>query len=143
MLRDCIRGYTCSMKTAISIPDTVYEHAEQLAHRLGKSRSQLYSEAVAEYVARHDPEAMTECFRLYGQHESFSVHDDPYDATMDADALVLVTEWKLYWVPDFERLAEEMRQKVLLDGRNIWSADSAVNQGFVYHAIGRASVTPQ
>ncbi|MDH3605152.1 MAG: ribbon-helix-helix domain-containing protein, partial [Candidatus Tectomicrobia bacterium] len=48
------------MKTAISIPDTVYEHAEQLARRLGKSRSQLYSEAVAEYLARHDPEGMTE-----------------------------------------------------------------------------------
>ncbi|ETX07764.1 MAG: hypothetical protein ETSY2_09360 [Candidatus Entotheonella gemina] len=54
------QGYTCGMKTAISIPDTVYEHAEQLARRLGKSRSQLYSEAVAEYLARHDPEAMTE-----------------------------------------------------------------------------------
>ncbi|WP_089719331.1 hypothetical protein [Candidatus Entotheonella palauensis] len=48
------------MKTAISIPDIIYEHAEQLAQRLGKSRSQLYSEAVAEYIARHDPEAMTE-----------------------------------------------------------------------------------
>lgn len=48
------------MKTTISIPDTVYEHAEQLARRLGKSRSQLYSEAVAEYVVCHDPEAMTE-----------------------------------------------------------------------------------
>ena len=48
------------MKTAISIPDPIYEHAEELARRLGKSRSQLYSEAVAEYVARHDPEAMTD-----------------------------------------------------------------------------------
>lgn len=48
------------MKTAISIPDTVYADADRLAHHLGKSRSQLYTEAVAEYVARHDPEAMTE-----------------------------------------------------------------------------------
>lgn len=47
------------MKTAISIPDTIYEHAERLARRLGKSRSQPYSEAVAEYVARHDLETMT------------------------------------------------------------------------------------
>jgi len=60
LLRDLIGDYTCGMKTAISIPDTIYEHAEQLARRLGKSRSQLYSEAVAEYLARHDPEAMTE-----------------------------------------------------------------------------------
>lgn len=48
------------MKTAVSIPDSVYTSAEQLARRLGKSRSQLYSEAVSEYVTRHDPEAVTE-----------------------------------------------------------------------------------
>ena len=48
------------MKTAISLPDTVFQEAEQLARRLGKSRSRLYREAVAEYVARHEPEAVTE-----------------------------------------------------------------------------------
>lgn len=53
-------GYTFSMKTAISIPDSVYTEAERLAQHLGKSRSQLYSEAVAEYVARHDTEILTE-----------------------------------------------------------------------------------
>lgn len=48
------------MKTAISIPDQVFEEAERLAEKLDKSRSQLYSEAVAEYVSRHDPETITE-----------------------------------------------------------------------------------
>ncbi len=48
------------MKTAISLPDAVFRDAERLARRLKKSRSQLYKEAVAEYVARHDPEAITE-----------------------------------------------------------------------------------
>lgn len=48
------------MKTAISIPDEVYAGAERLARRLRKSRSQLYAEAVAEYVSRHDPDAITE-----------------------------------------------------------------------------------
>jgi metal-responsive CopG/Arc/MetJ family transcriptional regulator len=48
------------MKTAISVPAPVYAEAERLARRLKKSRSQLYSEAVAEYVARHDPKAVTE-----------------------------------------------------------------------------------
>jgi metal-responsive CopG/Arc/MetJ family transcriptional regulator len=47
------------MKTAISIPDRVYGEAERLAKRLKKSRSQLYSEAVAEYVARRDEDQMT------------------------------------------------------------------------------------
>jgi metal-responsive CopG/Arc/MetJ family transcriptional regulator len=48
------------MKTAISIPDRVYARAEKTAKRLGKSRSQLYAEAVAEYVARHDPDETTD-----------------------------------------------------------------------------------
>jgi metal-responsive CopG/Arc/MetJ family transcriptional regulator len=53
-------GYTTGMKTAISIANHVYEDAERLARRTNKSRSQLYTEAVAEYVARHDSEAITE-----------------------------------------------------------------------------------
>ncbi len=48
------------MKTAISVPDGIFKKAERLARRLRKSRSQLYSEAVAEYVLRHDPDAITE-----------------------------------------------------------------------------------
>jgi UDPglucose 6-dehydrogenase len=90
-------------------------------------------------VCAHDPEAMTEVQRLYGNNENFSVHDDLYDATTGADALVLVTEWKLYWVPDFERLGGKMSQKVLVDGRNIWPREAALEHGFTYHAIGRQS----
>lgn len=48
------------MKTAISIPDDIFEEAERLARRLGKSRSELYRDALAEYVARRDPGAVTE-----------------------------------------------------------------------------------
>jgi metal-responsive CopG/Arc/MetJ family transcriptional regulator len=53
-------GYTPGMKTAISIPDKIYRDAERLSRRLKKSRSQVYTEAVTEYIARHDPEAATE-----------------------------------------------------------------------------------
>jgi len=48
------------MKTAVSIPDDVFEGAERLARRTKKSRSQLFSDAVKEYVARHSPEDVTE-----------------------------------------------------------------------------------
>ena len=48
------------MKTAVSLPDAVFRDAERLARRLKKSRSQLYREAVTEYLARHEPEAITE-----------------------------------------------------------------------------------
>ena len=47
------------MKTAISLPDEVFQEADRLARRLKKSRSRLYREAVTEYVARHDPDAVT------------------------------------------------------------------------------------
>ena len=53
-------GYTFGMKTAISLPDHVYWAAERHAKRTRKSRSQLYAEALAEYLARHAPDAVTE-----------------------------------------------------------------------------------
>ena len=90
-------------------------------------------------VRGHDPEARDEAMRLMGHHDGFSVHDNQYDATTGADALVLVTEWKLYWVPDYERLAQEMNQKILIDGRNIWPRDAALEHGFACHGIGRPS----
>ncbi len=52
------------MKTAISVPDHIFQRAERLAKRLKKSRSQLYSEAVAEYTARHDEDEITESWNL-------------------------------------------------------------------------------
>jgi len=53
-------GYTLGMKTAISIPDEVFAEVERLARRLKKSRSELYSHALREYVARHGPDYVTE-----------------------------------------------------------------------------------
>jgi hypothetical protein len=53
-------GYTRSMKTAVSIPDNVFEEAERLANELQTSRSQLYSRALQEFVARHAPDRLTE-----------------------------------------------------------------------------------
>ena len=53
-------GYTSGMKTAVSIPDEVFEKAELLARRMRKSRSQLFANALSEYVARHAPDHVTE-----------------------------------------------------------------------------------
>jgi len=59
------------MKTAISIPDNVYESAEKLANRLGKSRSQLYTQAVSSYVSRYQKEVVTtKLNEIYGRTES-------------------------------------------------------------------------
>jgi antitoxin MazE6 len=66
------------MKTAISVPDRVFHRAEQYARRANKSRSQVYSEAVAEYLARHVPDAITEtmnevCTEIGDQRDDFAV----------------------------------------------------------------------
>ena len=91
-------------------------------------------------IRAHDPEAMEVAMQIYGDEKRFSVHGDQYEAATGADALVLVTEWKLYWIPDYKQLAANMRQKVLVDGRNIWPQDTALSHGFTCHAIGRPSV---
>jgi len=79
------------MKTAISIPDEVYAGAEQLARKLRKSRSQLYAEAVAEYLARHDPEAITEAMNRVC--EQVGAQGDP-GVSAAARRILERTEWK-------------------------------------------------
>lgn len=56
------------MKTAISIPDRIFEEADALARRLGKSRSELYRDAIAEYLARRDPDAVTDALDRVIEH---------------------------------------------------------------------------
>jgi hypothetical protein len=53
-------GYTCGMKTAVSVPDDVFQKAERLARNAGRSRSEVYSTALREYVARHAPDEVTD-----------------------------------------------------------------------------------
>lgn len=78
------------MKTAVSVPDLVFRRAEKLAKRLKKSRSQLYSEALADYVSRHDPAAITAALDdLY-----LSENSHPDRLVSDAAQRVLrSTEW--------------------------------------------------
>src|SRR5690606_6863261 len=81
-------------------------------------------------VHAHDPEAMERAKERYGDKVHF--HDDAYEALAGADALALVTEWRPYQHPNFERIKELMRTPVLLDGRNIWSSYQLDQQGFDY-----------
>lgn len=69
-------GYTRGMKTAVSIPDDVFEKAERLARRMKKSRSELFSRALTEYLARHAPDHVTEamnqvCAEIDGEPDPF------------------------------------------------------------------------
>ncbi|MDW8362826.1 MAG: UDP-glucose/GDP-mannose dehydrogenase family protein [Myxococcales bacterium] len=85
-------------------------------------------------VAAHDPAAMDNARARYG--ERVTLCPDAYDVARDADALVLVTEWREYQNPDFERLASLMRRRLLLDGRNVWSSYGLRAMGFEYDGIG-------
>ncbi len=88
-------------------------------------------------VRAHDPEAAAEANEIFAGRADFETVTDPYAAAKDADALVLITEWKLYWAPDFERLKQDMKQAVIVDGRNIWSPEVVRQRGITYYAIGR------
>jgi UDPglucose 6-dehydrogenase len=88
-------------------------------------------------VVAHDPEARDEALLRFAGREGFTTVDDPYAAAEAADALVLMTEWKQYWAPDFDRLVGSMNQAVMVDGRNIWSPEVVRRRGITYYAIGR------
>jgi len=88
-------------------------------------------------VCAHDPQAGDVARRRFGDESGFTVCDDPYMAAEGADALVLLTEWRQYWAPDYLRLHESMREHVIVDGRNIWSPQRVRQRGFTYYSIGR------
>jgi UDPglucose 6-dehydrogenase len=88
-------------------------------------------------VQAHDPEAMTEARRVLGERAGLSYHDSPDAALAGADALVLVTEWKAYWNPDFQRLANVLGARAVFDGRNIYDPATVEAAGLAYYGIGR------
>ncbi|MGD9835469.1 MAG: UDP-glucose/GDP-mannose dehydrogenase family protein [Piscinibacter sp.] len=98
---------------------------------------------VAELAARgarivaHDPEAMAGARRLFGALPAVHFADTPMQALEGADALVIVTEWKAYRSPDFERMRVLLRQPVVVDGRNLFDPWLMRDAGFEYLPIGR------
>ncbi len=88
-------------------------------------------------VKLHDPKALPKIEQLYGKHKQLILCDDQYDAAIDVDALMLVTEWKQYWNPNFKALKKSMRRPLILDGRNIYNPYYVKELGFEYIGIGR------
>ncbi|MFP4263508.1 MAG: nucleotide sugar dehydrogenase [Halomonas sp.] len=89
-------------------------------------------------VRLHDPAALPALRQEVGEHPLLSTFDgDPLEACRDADALMLVTEWKAYWNPDWAYLAEALSERLVLDGRNIYDPAWVAAQGLTYRGIGR------
>ncbi|HUF50816.1 MAG TPA: UDP-glucose/GDP-mannose dehydrogenase family protein [Longimicrobiales bacterium] len=89
-------------------------------------------------VYAHDPEALAAARAVFDQRIHYV--DTNYDAVRDADALVIITEWKQYRVPDFTRMRRLMRQPVIFDGRNLFDPARMQELGFDYASIGRPPV---
>lgn len=86
-------------------------------------------------IKAYDPAAMTETKKLLGTTIGYAA--DPYEALSGADAMVLMTEWSEFHLPDFLKMAEVMNGKVIFDGRNIFDPAEIRRNGFEYFGIGR------
>lgn len=87
------------------------------------------------HVRAFDPVAIQECKRRIGDTVYYA--SDVYDTVLDADALILVTEWKEFRMPNWKVIKKVMNHPAVFDGRNIFDADDVQENGFVYHCIGK------
>ncbi len=85
-------------------------------------------------VKVYDPVAMDECRRRLGNSVQYAA--DMYDAVLDADALLLLTEWKQFRLPSWKVIAKSMKRPLVIDGRNIYDAEELRQLGFEYSCIG-------
>ncbi len=92
-------------------------------------------------ISAFDPEAMENVKKTMGEVIHYA--NDPYDTLQDADALLIATEWALFRTPDFERMKNLMKGKVIFDGRNLYDLQRMSEMGFYYNSMGREVVSPQ
>ncbi|HNY30624.1 MAG TPA: UDP-glucose/GDP-mannose dehydrogenase family protein [Fibrobacteria bacterium] len=91
-------------------------------------------------VVAHDPEAIKEAKRIFGDAVVFT--ENNYEACTEADALVILTEWSTYQRPNFETIKRLLRNPLVIDARNIYAPERMRQMGFTYHSIGRTTVRP-
>jgi UDPglucose 6-dehydrogenase len=88
-------------------------------------------------VNAYDPEAMEEAQRIYGERTDLALVDSPAAALKDADALIVLTEWKAFWSPDFSKIKAAIKSPAIFDGRNIYDPLEVEAAGLAYYGIGR------
>lgn len=89
-------------------------------------------------IQAYDPHAMEECQRIYGDRNHLTLAGTKEAALKNADALVICTEWKNFWAPDFGALRESLKAPVIFDGRNLYDPQRLQELGFDYIGIGRS-----
>jgi UDPglucose 6-dehydrogenase len=88
-------------------------------------------------IRAYDPVASHECERLYGKRDDLTLVDSPEAACDGADALAIVTEWRVFHSPNFARIKSLLKHAVIVDGRNLYEPSVLKEAGFKYFAIGR------
>jgi UDPglucose 6-dehydrogenase len=88
-------------------------------------------------VTAYDPVAMEEAERIYGTDERIRYAGTPTATLIGADALVIVTEWKVFRSPDFSTIKTQLKQPVIFDGRNLYDPATVKSEGIEYYPIGR------
>jgi len=88
-------------------------------------------------VQAYDPEAMNESRRIYGDRDDLQYFDNKDDVLTGADALIICTEWKHFWAPDFSYVHQQLKDTTIFDGRNIYNPAKMVEMGINYYGIGR------
>ena len=91
-------------------------------------------------IIAHDPAAMAECRRIYGNRDDLSYVDHHNDALDGSDALIIVTEWKNYRAVNFDVIKEKLRNPVIFDGRNIFDPNEMLENKIKYYSIGRKAI---
>jgi UDPglucose 6-dehydrogenase len=91
-------------------------------------------------VTAYDPVAMAESQRIFGNEPRLSYAENPNGALPNADALLIVTEWKEFRSPDFDKIKASLKTPVIFDGRNLYEPDLVASFGLDYDAIGRPGV---
>ncbi|MDP2031210.1 MAG: UDP-glucose/GDP-mannose dehydrogenase family protein [Thiobacillus sp.] len=106
--------------------------------REAPSRSMLEALwAMGASVSAYDPAAMEETRRIYGERADLLLVDSPMDALKGADALLIVTEWKVFRSPNFDTMKSLLKTPLVLDGRNLYEPQAMREMGFDYLPIGR------
>jgi UDPglucose 6-dehydrogenase len=92
------------------------------------------------HIAAYDPAAMDRAREVLNSKIEFV--GNPYDAAKDADALLILTEWEEFGALDLDRVFQQLKYPIVIDGRNLYEPDAMAARGFTYYSVGRPSAIP-
>jgi UDPglucose 6-dehydrogenase len=93
-------------------------------------------------ITAYDPAAIARARAEFSQDSAIRFADSPYEATADADALLILTDWEEFSSLDLDLLREKLKQPIVIDGRNLYPLEKMAKAGFAYFSVGRPEILP-